>query len=80
MNGGNEDYESGKGQNGFPVTISQVEELGSSSLYVKWKIIDSNGIGGYEVKSSSSLHLFSVFNYSYQIIMNNIEINLTVTC
>ncbi|XP_067644726.1 uncharacterized protein Pif1B [Eurosta solidaginis] len=33
----------------FPVTITEVSELGASSLYVKWVIHDCCGIGGYEI-------------------------------
>ncbi|XP_050341440.1 AP2-associated protein kinase 1 [Bactrocera neohumeralis] len=33
----------------FPVTITEVSDLGISSLYVKWVIHDCCGIGGYEI-------------------------------
>lgn len=33
----------------FPVTIIDVQDLGTTSLYVKWTIHDCYGIGGYEV-------------------------------
>lgn len=45
-------------EKGYPVSIVQVEELGSSSLYVKWEIIDSKGIGGYEVNQNFAISLF----------------------
>lgn len=33
----------------FPVTITDVTDLGTSSLYVKWTIHDCTGIAGYEI-------------------------------
>uniref|UniRef100_A0A1I8NU69 Uncharacterized protein n=1 Tax=Stomoxys calcitrans TaxID=35570 RepID=A0A1I8NU69_STOCA len=33
----------------FPVTILDVENLGATSLYVKWTIHDCYGIAGYEI-------------------------------
>ncbi|XP_053958807.1 uncharacterized protein LOC128863598 [Anastrepha ludens] len=33
----------------FPVTITEVSDLGATSLYVKWVIHDCYGIAGYEI-------------------------------
>uniref|UniRef100_A0A1I8MLP1 Uncharacterized protein n=1 Tax=Musca domestica TaxID=7370 RepID=A0A1I8MLP1_MUSDO len=33
----------------FPVTITEVQDLGATSLYVKWTIHDCCGIAGYEI-------------------------------
>ncbi|XP_037948505.1 uncharacterized protein LOC119679973 isoform X2 [Teleopsis dalmanni] len=35
--------------NSFPVTITDVSELGATSLYVKWEIEDCSNISGYEI-------------------------------
>lgn len=39
----------------FPVTITDVSDLGSTSLYVKWIIHDCCGIGGYEIYTDGYL-------------------------
>ncbi|TMW53106.1 hypothetical protein DOY81_001834 [Sarcophaga bullata] len=39
----------------FPVTITEVEDLSSTSLYVKWIIHDCCGIGGYEIYTDGYL-------------------------
>ncbi|KAL9873188.1 uncharacterized protein LOC119641460 [Glossina fuscipes] len=33
----------------FPVTITDITDLGTTSLYVKWNIHDSTGVAGYEI-------------------------------
>lgn len=58
MNNTDQQYSSIEPEKGYPVSITQVEELGSSSLYVKWEIADSNGIGGYEVN-----YLINIYSY-----------------
>ncbi|KAI8129868.1 Janus kinase and microtubule-interacting protein 1 [Lucilia cuprina] len=39
----------------FPVTITEVTDLGANSLYVKWIIHDCCGIGGYEIYTDGYL-------------------------
>ncbi|XP_065354841.1 uncharacterized protein LOC135949263 [Calliphora vicina] len=42
-------------RNSFPVTITDVTDLGANSLYVKWSIHDCCGIGGYEIYTDGYL-------------------------
>ncbi|GBP08119.1 hypothetical protein EVAR_69198_1 [Eumeta japonica] len=46
----------------FPVTITEVTNLGANSLYVKWKIHDCSGIGGYEPLETSNETLDIIYN------------------
>ncbi|KAM7363462.1 PFTAIRE-interacting factor 1B [Cochliomyia hominivorax] len=39
----------------FPVTITEVTDLGANSLYVKWIIHDCYGVGGYEIYTDGYL-------------------------
>ncbi|EDW80983.2 uncharacterized protein Dwil_GK11262, isoform A [Drosophila willistoni] len=61
----------------FPVTITEVSNLGCTALYIRWEVLDCVGIAGYEIYVDG--HLTNRF-YSFRheaAVVANVDVNKT---